>query len=289
LNLKQIRYIIDESMLMLKRRRGANIISIIIMGLSLLILVIFLLVTINIAGVISQASEELRVYVYLDDGVPKGISRDIQFRLLGMKGVEEVIYISRQEALSSFSQTLGEDSDILEALEKNPLPDAYRVKVKSDYIKGEFFEGVAQQVEEWEGVEEVRYGRRWFERGEKLVKGFYLTDLFLGLIIFLSGVFVISNTVRLTILHRQRAIDVMKLVGATNAYIQVPFVIEGALQGIVASLLATGLLAVLYVFTSRYIAGISFLRIEAILVFVTFCALLGALGSYTAMRRFLKI
>ena len=289
MNLNQFRYVIDESILMLKRRKGANIISIIIMGLSLLILVIFLLVTINIAGLIGKASEELRVYVYLKDGIPREVSRDIQFRLLGMEGVEEVVFVSREEALSSFRQTLGEDSDLLDALEENPLPDAYRLKVKSEYIKGEFMESIAQRVEEWEGIEEVRYGERWFERGEKLVKGFYLTDLFLGLIIFLSVVFVVSNTVRLTILHRQKAIDVMKLVGATNAYIRTPFVIEGALQGIVGSLLATGLLAVFYIFASRYIADLSFLRAEAVLVFVIFCALLGALGSYTAMRRFLKI
>lgn len=289
MNLNEFRYVIDESIMMLRRRKGANIISIVIMGLSLLILVVFVLVTLNIAGFIDKTSEELRVYVYLEDGITEGISRDIQYRLLGMTGVEEVVFVSREEALSSFRQTLGSGSNLLDALEDNPLPDAYRVKLKTGFIRGEIMEGMAAKAGGWEGVEEVRYGKRWFERGEKLVRGFYFTDLGLGLIVFFSVVFVISNTVRLTILYRRKTIDVMKLVGATNAYIQVPFIIEGALQGVVASLLAIGLLAGIYTFASRHIPGLVFLRGEAVAGFIVFCALLGALGSYTAMRRFLKI
>jgi cell division protein FtsX len=70
------------------------------------------------------------MYVYLENGIAENVSRDIQFRILGMQGVEEVVYVSRSEALSSFRAALGEEGDILEALEDNPLPDAYRVKLK---------------------------------------------------------------------------------------------------------------------------------------------------------------
>ncbi len=135
----------------------------------------------------------------------------------------------------------------------------------------------------------MRYGERWFDRGEKLVRGFYIADLALGLIIFLSVVFVISNTVRLTILYRRKTIDVVKLVGAPNSYIQIPFIIEGAIQGTVAALLALGLGFLVYYFANRYFPGISFFQLEASLLFVLFCAALGAVGSYLAMRRFIKI
>ena len=114
-------------------------------------------------------------------------------------------------------------------------------------------------------------------------------DLVLGLIIFLSVVFVISNTARLTILYRRKTIDVVKLVGAPNSYIQIPFIIEGATQGIVAALLALGLGFIVHYFANRYFPGISFFQLEAALLFVLFCAALGAVGSYTAMRRFMKI
>ena len=288
MKLNEIRYIIDESIGMLWRRKAASLTSVIITGLSLLLLVVFLMVTLNIAGLIEKTSEETRVYVYLEDGIARDESREIQLRLMAQTGVEEVVYISREEALVDFRNALGEGSDLLDALDSNPLPDAYKVKLKQDYVKSDIMEMLAEKVGEGEGVEEVRYGRKWFERGEKLVRGFYIIDLVLGVIVFLSVVFVISNTVRLTILNSRRTIDILKLIGATNAYIEIPFVIEGALQGVVSSLLAIGLLAVIHGVARRYLPGLVFIRIDAISVFVLFCAVLGAAGSFAALRKYLK-
>ena len=288
MNPNTIRYMLEEATVMLKRQKGATAISVLIMGLSLLILVIFLLVTLNIALMIERASEELRVYVYLEEGVGRDRSREIQLRLLGMAGVDEVVFVSRDEALARFRESLGEESDLLDALDRNPLPDAYRLGMKQSAMRSSVLEQLSREVVEWEGVEEVRYGRRWFERGEKLVHGFYVADLVLGLIIFLSVVFVISNTVRLILLHRRRTIDIMKLVGAPKSYTQVPIVIEGALQGGVAALLALGLAWIVYLVANRYFPGLSFFDVRAAIVFTLFCALLGALGSYAAIWRFQK-
>jgi cell division transport system permease protein len=288
-NANQLRYMIEESGTMMRRRQAANITSIIIMGLSLLILVVFLLVTINVQAVINKASEELRVYVYLKDGTGEAASRRIQMQLLRLEGVEEVVFVSRDEALTSFRQALGANKDMLDALESNPLPDAYRVKIRPEYIRSRYMEDMRSRVEKWTGVEEVRYGEQWLARGEQLVKGFYFTDLAIGVIIFLSVIFVIANTVRLTVLSRQKTIEVAKLVGATNAYIRTPFLIEGALQGTVAGLLAVGLLVVIHTIAKRYLPGLLFMRSDVIAGFVVLCAVLGAVGSYGAMRRFLKV
>jgi cell division transport system permease protein len=281
--------VIDESMMMIARRKAANVISVVIMGLSLLILAVFLFVTLNVQAVIDRASDEMRIYVYLQDGTGTEAARDIQVRLMRLEGVAEVVYVSRDEALSTFRKTLGEKGDVLDALESNPLPDAYRVKITPEHIRSEFLTKLSADVMKWQGVEEVRYGEQWLSRGEKLVRGFYLIDLAIGLIIFLSVIFVIANTVRLTVLSRQKTIEVSKLVGATNAYVQIPFLIEGALQGAVASLLAVGLLALIYQFAKQYLPGILFLRSDVVAAFVAFCALLGAVGSYGAMQRFLKV
>jgi cell division transport system permease protein len=289
MNLNRIRYMFGESWIMLNRRLGAAVISVFIMGLSLLILVIFLIVTLNVAVMIDKASEELRVFVYLEDGIGRDRSQEIHLSLLGMNGVEEVVFVSKSEALTAFKEALGEESDLLDVLEHNPLPDAYRLKMQHSRMRNDELQRLARQIEEWDGIEEVRYGERWFERGEKLVRGFYIVDLVLGLIIFVSVVFVISNTVRLTILYRRKMIDVVKLVGAPNSYIQIPFIIEGAIQGIVAALLALGLGFLVYYFANSYFSGISFFQFEAALLFVLFCAALGAVGSYMALRRFMKI
>ncbi len=274
---------------MMARRKAANAFSIVIMGLCLLILVVFILLTLNVQSVIDRASEEMRAYVYLDDGVAAAASREIQMKLLGLEGVEEVVFVSKEEALSSFRKDLGDSKDMLDALGSNPLPDAYRVKLKPEYIRSEYLEKLSGEAGKWEGVEEFRYGEKWLGRGEKLVRGFYVVDLFIGVIILLAVIFVIANTVRLTVLTRQKAIEVAKLVGATNAYIRIPFLVEGAFQGAVSSLLAIALLAVIHAFAKRFLPGVMFLRGDSIFGFVVFCALLGALASYGAMRRFLKV
>jgi cell division transport system permease protein len=281
--------VVDESMTMMGRRKAANGFSIVIMGLSLLILVVFILLTINVQAVIDRAGKEMRAYVYLKDGTSEEAAREIQMKLLGLEGVEEVVFVSKDEALASFRQSLGDDKDMLDALGSNPLPDAYRIKMKPGYIRSGYLEKLAGEVGTWDGVEEFRYGEQWLGRGEKLVRGFYVVDLVIGIIIFLSVIFVIANTVRLTVLTRQKTIEVAKLVGATNAYIRIPFLVEGAVQGAVASLLAIALLAVIHAFAKRYLPGMLFLRPDAVSAFVVFCALLGALASYGAMRRFLRV
>jgi cell division transport system permease protein len=289
MSINTARYMIDEMMFNLGRRKGANTIAVIIMGLSLLILVVFLMVTLNLASVINRTSEEMRLFVYLDDGLDQAAKQQLQLKLLGLRGIDAVTFVSKDEALEEFRGTLGEESDLLDELVENPLPDAFRVKPKPGYITSGFLESIAAETEKWPGVEEVRYGRKWFERGERLARGIYIIDLALGLIIFLSVIFVIYNTVRLTVLQRRTTIDVMKLVGATNAFIRVPFILEGALQGVAAALLAIGLLTAIYTFSSRYLPGLVFMRYSALAAFVVFCAILGAVGSYSAMRRFLKL
>jgi len=287
-NARQARYILSETMIMLGRRKAAGAIAVVIMGLSLLILVVFLMVTLNAADTIEKMREETRVFVYLEDGLEADARERIQLRLLGLRGVDEVVFISKEEALGDFRETLGEQSDLLGELEGNPLPDAFRVRPRQAFIRSDYMRSIAEEAGSWPGVEDVRYGRKWFERGERLVRSFFIIDLALGLIIFLSVMFVIYNTVRLTVLHRRRSIDVMKLVGATNAYIQIPFILEGALHGTAASLLAIALLSAIYAFASRYLPGLVFLRTPALAGFVVFCAVLGAAGSYSAMRRFIR-
>jgi len=289
MNLRTARYMIDEMVINLGRRKGANTIAVIIMGLSLLILVVFMMVTLNMASLINKTSEEMRLFVYLEDGLEQEAMQEIQYRLLGLRGIEEVSFISKDEALIEFREALGDESDFLDELVENPLPDAFRAKPGRGHITSEFLSSVAAEAGKWEGVEDVRYGKKWFERGERLAKGIYIIDLALGLIIFVSVIFVIYNTVRLTVLHRRTTIDVMKLVGATNAFIRIPFILEGALQGIAASLIAIALLTAIYTFSSRYLPGLVFMRHDALAAFVVFCAMLGALGSFSAMRRFLKL
>jgi cell division transport system permease protein len=238
--------------------------------------------------VIDNAREEMRVYVYLENGLDQdGIER-VRTGLYNFDSVRGVVFVSREEALERFRERLGEGSSLVDDLETNPLPNSFEVRMKRDYSTGEEMGRIAGKIGDWDGVEDVRYGKDWVERGEKIVLGFYMTDLTLGIIVFLSIVFVISNTVRLSILSGRKSIEILKLVGATNRYIQVPFIFEGAFQGVISAVLAVILLWVSYTVGSRYLPGITFFRLDGIAGFVALCAVLGAAGSYIAIRKYLK-
>ncbi|MCD6379613.1 ABC transporter permease [bacterium] len=283
-----IKYILGESARMLKYRKISNLISVIIMGFSLLVLVIFILITLNVSMVIEKGMEEMCVYVYLEDGTSNKINEDIRTKLLGLENIKKVLFVSKEEALKKFGERLGKSSEILEELSVNPLPNAFRIHMKPECTTSVFMEKIAQTAMGWDGVEDVRYGKKWVEKGEKLVKGFYMIGLALGLIVLLSVIFVISNTVRLSILSRRESVEIMKLVGATNGYIQAPFLIEGAIQGVVSSLVAMALLWAACSFVGRYMPGLVFFRFEGVVGFVVLCAFLGSMGSFIAVRKFLK-
>ena len=116
-----------------------------------------------------------------------------------------------------------------------------------------------------------------------------IVDAVLGIIVVLSSVFIISNTVRLTILSRRSSIEILKLVGATNRFITTPFIIEGAFQGGLASIVSLGFLAIIFVLIRKMLPDLGFLPPEKIALYITTCILIGSLGSYAALRRFLRL
>jgi cell division transport system permease protein len=203
--------------------------------------------------------------------------------------VEAIVFISKDEAMKEFEKELGEDQSILESLEVNPLPASFSVTLKEGHKDQAHVQAFAERAAAMAGVEEVNYGKDFLERFSLIARVFLYVDVVLGFIVILSSVFIISNTVRLTILSRQKSIEILKLVGATNRFITTPFIIEGACQGGLASLISLGLLSVIYLVVSRTLPDVAFLDAGKMSLYVVTCILLGSLGSYAAMRRFLKL
>ena len=118
---------------------------------------------------------------------------------------------------------------------------------------------------------------------------FRMASMIVGLIVFVAAVFVISNTVKLTMAASARVIQIQKLVGATNAFIRTPYLCEGMIQGLLAGLLAMGLLASAGWLLDDRLGGVVFFSAGQILGFILFCVLLGLSGSYAAMRKYLTM
>lgn len=286
---RRIYYIVDEALRTVKRHKGLTSISIVIMSLSLLMLAVFLLATDNILKIVGQAQNEMKVYAYLDDSAGQSTIESLHRQILEMREVESVNFVSKEEALTDFRAQLGEDDDLLATLRVNPLPNSFWVTPKADYKTRDDMVTLAGKIEVLKGVEEVRYGKEFLDRFASVTNGLYFVNGVVGFIVILSALFIISNAVRLTVISRKKTIEILKLVGATNPYIVAPFIIEGAFQAGVAAVLSLGLLYGVAEVSRRAIPDLSFFSPEKSAVYLVTCVLIGSLGSFLALRRFLRM
>lgn len=285
----QVHYLTRESLRSFYQMKGIAIISTLIMGVALLMLTMFTLITVNLQAVARVFQNEIEIVAFLGEDHAMDTVHDLQRRLLEHPGVDSVSYMSKQEALEEFKLQLGSDVDLLEVLEENPLPASMRLRLQEEARTSEQLELLAAWIREMESVEEVRYGDLWVQRLESYVRVFLLLDLIVGIVVAISALFVISNTVRLTVLARGRTIEIMRLVGATDWFIRTPFVVEGALQGGMAGAIAMGVLWSVHHYATQFVGPLIFYDGPQVAGFIALCAIVSALGSLTSLRRFLRI
>lgn len=283
-------YLTQEAFRTIQRHKGVTAISVVIMSLSLLMLAVFLLATDNLLKVIGQAEQDMKVYVYLDDRVDGAGIQKLHNQLFAMDEVQSVIFVSREEALAEFREQMGEeDADLLDALEVNPLPNSFWITPRTEHRNQASLGYVAGQIAQLPGIEEVRYGRDFVDKFSRIIRGIYYVDVVVGFIVILSAIFIISNAVRLTVISRKRNIEILKLVGATNRFITMPFIIEGAFQGGVAAVFSLALLWIITLFSRRVVPDLSFFTAEKSATFLLTCVLIGSIGSFAALRRYLRV
>jgi cell division transport system permease protein len=202
--------------------------------------------------------------------------------------VRDVRFLTSDQALANFREELDEREYLLQALQTNPLPYTFEVALFDDCKTTERIEEISGLVGGLAGVEEVKYGREWVGRLNQVIFLVVICDLVLGVIVALSSLVVVSNTVKLTLIARREMIELMKMVGATIGVIRRPFVIEGILKGGLASLVAGGLLILLTVFLRERVPEVVSLSTPLLGAFLVFGAVLGGLGSVLSLQGFLR-
>lgn len=282
-------FLTQEAFRTIRRHKGVMTISVAIMSLSLLMLAVFLLGTDNLLRFVGQAQEEMKIYVYLEDRVGNDQIPRLQHELLALDEVETVVFISKNQALAEFREQMDSGDDLLTALETNPLPNSFWVTPEFQYRTKESMAYLAGKITQIDGVEEVRYGEEFLDKFTTITRGAYYVDIVVGFIVILSAIFIISNAVRLTVISRRKNIEVLKLVGATNRFITMPFIIEGAFQGGIAAVFSLLLLFAVTVFSRRVVPDLSFFSLEKSAIYTMTCIGISAIGSYTALRRYLRV
>ncbi len=206
-----------------------------------------------------------------------------------MPGVARADYVSREKAAEEFVGLFPEDRGLLDAVGENPLPASYRVYLSGEAGTPERTERLAKDISAIDGVDDAVYGQEWLSDLERAARVVGMVGAAVAVLLGAAAVLVVVSTVGLTVYARRETIGIMKVVGATDAFVRAPFVVEGLVIGFMGGLIALGCLYGGVAFLRANDVAISFLPTTHVAAGLGLSALGGALGSSVAVRRFLKV
>lgn len=288
-------YFIKEVYTSFKRNIWMTLASIFTVVLSLFILGFFSIVILNLNKMADTLESQVQISVYLKDDLSQEEIDETKETLSKIEGLQDIKFITREEAMENFKERLGDQQFLLDALDDtNPLPDSFSLTVTSP----QQVKTIADTATALDSVESASYSQ------DIINHLFNLTHLIrligVALIILLTGaaIFIISNTIRLTVFARRKEIAIMKYVGATDWFIRWPFLLEGICLGFIGGGLATIFLYIVYnQVTQEIYEAMAFFPLIPQHPFIDYISLailvagiiIGALGSTISLKRFLKV
>lgn len=261
----------------------------------LLVLGSALLVSGHVEGLISAIRKDVSVEAFFQQDTPQDQIDQVRSSVEGYPEVSEVSYVSKEEAVERFKETLQDRPDLVSDLGTGFLPASLQIQLEDPASADE----VARKLEnEGAMVEDIDYPQRTVERLSE-VTDYVVWGLRGATALFLvSSVLLISNTIRISIFARRNEIEVMKLVGASDSFVRTPFIFEGLAQGVIGAILAGVAVAWLNSLFVEWaanelpfvpISGDSVNVLLVVLILLVVGAVIGIVGSFFSVRRFLKI
>ena len=249
--LRAFGYCIEEAFVELWRNRLVNLVSIATIAVSLFILGVFLTVSMSLNELMEGWASRVQLTLYLVEDASEADREEVERVLsLGVE-IESFDFVSQDEAIARFQAYFPELDTLPDVLGSNPLPASFEVQVAADYRAPDMVRTLARRLGTLGGVSEVDYDLLWIERLTGIIELVRIIGLSLGGALVVASVFTIFNVIKLTVYGRQDEIGIMRLVGATHAYIRGPFLVEGILHGGLGGALALGLLYVAHQYLLR--------------------------------------
>jgi cell division transport system permease protein len=281
-----------EALLSFRRAPLLSVLSVTTIAFSLFTVGLFGLVAINLRQALRGLEERVEVVAYILRGTPAETIALATQDIAAFPEVQDVGYVTEEQALERARAELVEFRDAYRDLQVNPLPASIEVRLKEGYRDAGSVERVAERLRGFGFVDDVRFGREWVQKLDHLRNLTGLVGLVIGMAFAAVAVVIIGVTIRLTILQRAREISIMRLVGATNWFIRGPFLLEGALKGLLGGLLSLVLCYAGYLLfrdkSGGTLAGLIFFRPEHMVLIIVFGVLLGLGGSLVSVGRHLR-
>jgi cell division transport system permease protein len=289
-----LRFAMEEAAASLWRGRRAGVLSTATIALALLVLGGFLVVSRNLDRVVDEWRGAAEMSVFVADDVSDEDRRAIETALAPGQVVAAFEYVAKPEALIRFKRTFADLSSAIDALETNPLPASYEVRLQSAATAPYVIEALVAALRQTPGVSDVRYDRQWLDRLLSALTILRRVGLILGGVLALAAALTVANVVRLALHARRQEIEVMQLVGAPQVYVRGPFLMEGVFQGGIGAVAALAGLSVTFLalrgsYLSPLAAAVnlstvSFLSADGCLALLGGGMLVGCLGGALATR-----
>jgi cell division transport system permease protein len=283
----------------LRQNLFVSVVTVGTIALALLIASLFLLVYVNLQSMAEGWSDKVQVTAYFDkEPAPLAVSA-LKGRVQALPGTSKVLFVSQAEAEQRLRARLKGQESLLEGITPEVLPASLEISLDRDHRDGGSVAAYVASLKKISGISEVQYGEEWVKRFSSFMNLFRLMGMLLGGFLAIMVLFIVSNTIKLTIYARKDELELLGLVGATRFFIKAPFLIEGILQGALGSLLSMiALLGCYWAFLKNAgnflgvnpaAAGLSFLPIPHLALILVGGVLLGFIGSATSLRRFIQI
>jgi cell division transport system permease protein len=280
-----VRLALREAFRGLRRAPLLSVLSVTTIAFSLFAFGLFGLVALNIRQTLTEVEEHVEVRAFIADGTPIEATTALLGDVQAFPEVLKAAFVSSRQALERARRELKEFSDVLEA---DILPASIDVKLKEGFRNPTAVRSVASRLEAYEFVDEVRYGEDWVEKLYRLRTIAGVAGTTLGITFAVVAMIIIGATIRMTMLARAREIEIMRLVGATNGFIRMPFLIEGSIKGVLGGLGALGLTYVVHQAMARWVIGGAFFDTKTATLGIMAGALLGLFGSALSVGRHLR-
>src|SRR5580765_3372935 len=290
--MRALQYALEEAFQSLWRGRQAGLLSTLTIALALFVLGGFLAVTANLERLGAEWSNSAELSIYLKDDITADERRALETALVPGDLVAAHEYVSKPEALARFKQTFGDLAAAVDGAGGNPLPASLEVRLRPGPGVSGGVDSLASQLRQMPGVADVRYDRQWLTRVVSAIDIIRGVGLVLGTVLAVAAALTVANVVRLALYARRDELEIMQLVGAPQAFIRGPFVMEGVLQGGVGALLALAALGVTFLaLRGRYLTplasamnmtSIHFLPVELCVLLVIGGMTVGCLGGLVA-------
>ncbi|MDR3305456.1 MAG: permease-like cell division protein FtsX [Clostridiales Family XIII bacterium] len=263
----------------------------------LLVLGIFFIIIVNVSNMaegIKQDFDQVQVYL-LDDVTEEGAIALMQ-RIDAVPGVESTAYLTREDALEQWKVKWGDNAYLLDRLATNPLSNSIIIKISDLSLAT----ALVNEVGTFEGIEEINYSQNTVDRLLSVTSVIQIVSLVIILFLIFISIMVVSNTIKLTVLAREKEITIMRYVGATNWFIRGPFLLEGMILGAISAAISSALVGVIYYYlTERFgvdfilyvstgFVPLGFLMENLLIIFLALGISIGACGSLISMHRFLE-